>query len=224
MSGGFPLTSGALQSLIQMVGISSIFEAFRDRVSTLTIPHTIAATKTTKVRSVPLPKPVREAALAAALVDAATTGVVVDLGEQKKTPSSYGAVFTTVPDNGPCWHCRREVKPEFKVGIPLRIRDDRFHHLLIVDIEGRACNFKCAFKFAKDHISEHSCFEGRITAMQQINEICNPGTKLIAAPDWRLLKINGGSLTDEEFDGEVKAFVPTSNLQFRLCNLTFSSS
>lgn len=136
----------------------------------------------------------------------------------------YGAVFTSEPDDGPCWHCRRNVKPDCKVGIVVRIRDDRFHHLLIVDIEGTACNLKCAFKFVKDRASEHTCYVGRETAMKQINEICSPGVPLVAAPAWRLLSSNGGPFSDEQFDGETQYFAPTPNLQFRLCSLKFGAS
>jgi hypothetical protein len=223
------LTSGGLRSLILFHGVPSIFEAFRDRPATIEVPRTLAADRTTKVKTIPIPKKTAAAAAEGAAINEAETAVggvavLVDLGEAKKPASSYGAVFTSEPDNGPCWYCRRDVKPETKVGIPLRIRDDRFHHLLIVDTEGRACNTSCAFKFVKEHASEHSCYEGRETAMQQINEICAPGTKLIAAPNWRLHKMNGGPMTDEEFDREVRTFVPTSNLQFRMCSLTFGPS
>lgn len=217
-----PLISGGLRSLIHMLGVHSIFEAFKNKTTTVEIPRTLAAAPTTKVRNIPLPKKVRLAADKAAAVDEAESRqlVVVDLGEKKKNPESYGAVFTSEPDDGPCLHCRRQVGPD-KVGIPLRIRDDRFHHLLIVDFEGRACHLGCALRFIRDHVAEHSCYEGRETALKQINEICHPGTEIIAAPPWRLHKINGGPYTDEEFDKEKRTFVPTPNLQFRLCSLTF---
>lgn len=221
-----PLTSsGPLRSIILLRGIPSIFDAFRERTATLTIPHTLACARTTKVRSLPaLPKDCQTATAAAQAVDAAQTMVLVDIGDRKKAPVNYGAVFTSEPDDGPCWHCRREVKAHRKVGIPLRIRDDRFHHLLIVDIEGRACHAGCAYKFLKDRVSEHSCYEGRITVIRQVNEICFPGTKLIAAPDWRLHITNGGPFTDEQFDSEMRTFAPTPSLQFRLCSLTFGPS
>lgn len=218
------LTSGPLRSLIVMHGMPSIFVAFRDRTSTISIPRTAAVAPAAKMRTIPLPKTAQAASATAAIIDAADA-VIVDLGNPKKvTPAAYGAVFTSEPDDGPCWHCRRNVKPERKVGIPLRIRDDRFHHLLIVDIEGRACHAGCAYKFIKDHVAEHACYEGRMTAMQQINEICAPGTKLVAAPDWRLHQMNGGPFSDEQFDKEMRTFAPTPSLQFRLCSLTFGPS
>lgn len=221
------ITSGDLRSLILMRGISSIFESFKERATPFTVPHTRAAEKSTKVRSLTLPKGVVQSA-----VDGKKAGdseaVVVDLGKLEKNPGSYGAVFTSEPDDGPCWHCRREVGRESnrgrKVGIVLRVRDDRFHHLLIVDVEGRACNTSCELKFIRDHVGENICYEGRETALLQINEICSPGTPLVAAPDWRMLKMNGGPFTDEQFDREVRTFVPTPNLQFRLCELMFGPS
>lgn len=210
-----------------MVGIPSIYEAFRDKKTVILIPKTPAANPSSKVRSVPLPKSAQSAAAAAAAVDAVESGVaasdhavIVDLGDIKKTPASYGAVFTSEADDGVCWHCRQQVGPD-KVGIPLRIRDDRFHHLLIVDIEGRACDASCALAFIQDHVGEHSCYEGREVAMHQINEICNPGTTLLPARNWRLLKCNGGPMTPEEFKIHSRRLVPTPNLQFRLCSLTF---
>lgn len=221
--GGSSHTRGAVRSMFLMIGIPSIHEAFRDRSSTITIPFTMAAAPTTKVRSVPLSKAIVGHAQAAAAADAQQ--VIVDLGEAKKgNGTTYGAVFTSEPDDGECWHCRRQVKPERKVGIPLRIRDDRFHHLLIVDIEGTACHAGCAYKFIEDRIAEHVCYEGRATAMRQINEICNPGTTLVAAPDWRLLHTRKGPLSDEQFDKEMRTFAPTPCLQFRLATLTFGPS
>lgn len=215
------LTTGALRSLLLVMGVSSMHESFQSRGAALTIPRTHAAAPSTKVRIAPLPKKALEAATDAG------TALVVDLGVAgtgKKNAATYGAVFASEPTDGPCWHCKREVLPGHKVGIPLRIRDDRFHHVLIVDIEGRACNSSCAFAFVRDHVAEHSCYEGRETAMQQINEICSPGTTLRAAPNWRLLKINGGPLSDEEFNSGVCQFRPTPNLQLRLCSLTFGPS
>lgn len=230
--GGSSLTSGSLRSLILMFGVPSIFEVFKNKTITIDIPRTQAAAPTTKVKSVvpQLPKSVQEAAAAGRAIDAAQQGpgggekILVDMGERKKNPASYGAVFTSEPDDGDCWHCRRKVKPDKKVGIVLRVRDDRFHHLLIIDIEGTACNSRCALKFIRDHIGEHICYQGRETAMHQINEICAPGTQLVAARDWRLLKINKGPMDDEEFDGETREYLPTPNLQYRLCSLTFGPS
>ncbi len=223
---GESLTSGALRSVILMHGVPSIFEAFATgRGKFLTIPHTVAADPTTKLKSLAIPKATKQAAEKGAVIKAADETVaaaVVDLGERKKDPSSYGVVFTKEPDNGECWHCRRQVKPERKVGIVLRTRDDRFHHLLIVDIEGRACDLRCALKFIKDHVGEHICYEGREAALRQINEICNPGTRLIPAQDWRLLEKNQGPFSDEKFDAEVRSFVPTPSLHFRLCSLQFA--
>lgn len=218
------VTSGPLRSLILMMGVPSIFESFKNRGQKITIPRTLAADPSTKVKTLPISKAVKQDIAKAVAIDAveSTALVVVDLGPRKKTPASCGAVFTSEPDNGPCWYCRREVKPESKVGIVLRVRDDRFHHFLIIDIEGRACNTSCALKFVKDHSGEHICYEGREIAMHQINEICAPGTRLVPAPDWRLLKTNGGPLSDEDFDKEVRKFIPTSNLQFRFCELSFA--
>lgn len=216
------LTAGSLRSQILFHHIPSLFATFRDRKNVLVIPFTLAAARTTKVRDLPMPKGVTEAA-AAALTAVSQQRVVVDLGAVKKGATTYGAVYTSEPDSGSCWHCRRPVGIH-KVGIPLRVRDDRFHHLLIVDFEGRACHDGCAYKFILDHVAESVCYEGRATVMRQINEIRAPGTKLIPAPCWRLLQIHGGPLTDDQFDSAMQTFAPTPQLQYRLCSLSYGPS
>lgn len=226
-----------LRSIILLIGVPSIHDSFKNRSLKMTIPRTPAADPSTKVRSLPpIPKAAQEYARDAAIASDAhqqpaagggdtSTAVLVDIGDHSKkvSPASYAAVFLSDPTDGPCWHCRREVGDK-RMGIPLRIRDDRFHHNLIVDCEGRACNASCALAFVQDHAAEHTCYEGRVMALKQINELCNPGTKLVAAPSWRLLNLYGGPFTSEQFDACAQTFAPMPYLQYRQASVSYAPS
>lgn len=220
------MTSGPLRSRILFFGVSSLFESFQNRErQRIVIPKIPMAPPTTKLRVVKLPKASLAAAKDAKVV-LEGEAALVDIGNHKKVANSgaYGLVYTSEPSNGECCHCLRQVKPEFKVGIPIRFRDDRFHHVIIVDIEDRACHLRCALAFLKSHARENMCYEGRITVLLQINEICNPGQPLLPAPGRRLHISRGGGLDDEAFDHGTKRIIPNPALKYQLCSLTYGTA
>jgi hypothetical protein len=112
-------------------------------------------------------------------------------------------------------------KDEKRVGIPLRMRDDKFHHMMIVDTEGIACSYSCACSFLADR-SCNDIFSGRLTILRKIFELISEGKeKLRSAPDISLLEENGGELTDEMFDSGSRGFTPNPCIHYRVCRTVF---
>lgn len=215
------VSSGHVRSLLTFFGISSIHDAFIKRTSDITIPHTKVAPLKQIVR-VSLPQSHEDQKV----INAA----IINLNDPTLSPelraSSVTAkvTFSNDPGDGLCWYCHRPTIQDKRVGIPLRCRDDRLHHILIVDTEGIACTRRCAFAFLVERMGEKLCYDGRLLILRQIHEILEPGNVLKPAPNFRMLKMYGGPLTDEEFDEGTSTYVPIPTIQYRACGVTFSSS
>jgi len=182
--------------------VASIYELFRKRKKYIIIPKGPATDPTTKVKT----------------LTTDPTTVVVDL-----TPSASSQTVTYIsdPEPGRCWHCKRWTK-EGRVGIPIKMRDDKFHHEIIVDIEGVACNYSCAYAFLNDR-SYRDIYSGRISILRKIYELLYPGQDLKMAPDFSLLKENGGPLTDEAFDSGAKGYCRNPAIRNHYASVIFEA-
>lgn len=109
-----------------------------------------------------------------------------------------------------CLHCGR-VKEDC-IGIPLKIRNQTFNNIITIETEGSACNFQCALSYAR---KTDSCkiYTNRSSIIRCVYELYFPGEKLNEARDPILLKIYGGSLTDQEFDDNTKSYMRTTNIE-----------
>jgi hypothetical protein len=216
-------TTGHVRAVIIFMGIQSMREAFQSKSPDILIPVGKPMAKADKVKKLPVAAKVKKSQADAKLIQEKSGELaVVDIGEPKKT--SYGVVFTGRPTARFCWHCRREPPADSKIGIPIYLRDDRFNHILFVDIEGCACHEGCCYTFLKDKQRENVCYINRLTILGQIHEILLPGTAIIPAPSWRSLKSMEGDMTDEQFDKNQKKWSPVPVLVFRLCDMSYATS
>lgn len=185
--------------------VGSLYELFKNRKRQITLYKGPAADATSKVRT---------------LIPSDPNMCVVDLGNQ----ISKSVTFVTEPEPGRCWYCKRITKDETRVGIPVRMRDDKLHCMMIVDIEGRACHYSCAYSYLRDR--DHlDIYSGRLIILRKIFELIFEGKeKLNPAPDFSLLKENGGDLTDEMFDSGTRGFTANPCLKYRVCSAVFESS
>lgn len=106
-----------------------------------------------------------------------------------------------------CRSCLRDFK-EDKVSIPIRYALENAKHIFWC--EDTFCSFECALFWIRMHTSGtyYSRSESYLRLMFCLQY--GNGKKLLPANDPRLLKSNGGSLTDEEFTSH--RYVNTENI------------
>lgn len=134
-----------------------------------------------------------------------------------KNSSGGYDVFTTSGKNPPksCWHCRRtfdEQKNDSTVPIPLHVTKSFSEGGMkcVFYVEGRTCDFSCALAFVEDSRGMYD-----INLFRYFLNYCHPGKTVNKAGDFRLLDVNGGSMTSEEYDNMKKGtltFKRTSNI------------
>ena len=117
-----------------------------------------------------------------------------------------------------CKYCKRGnlKKP---IGLPLVMEYDDHKEPAFYVVDS-FCDFGCVFSYLKRKLSESKLFRTHhlINAEQLL--YCyyyrvyphKVGQNILSKPDWELLRENGGSLTDEEFDGDRDEYVPISSL------------
>jgi len=115
-----------------------------------------------------------------------------------------------------CIHCKRVIKGE-PVGIPLEMEYSNKNIRFYTD--GTYCNFGCAYADLKRQLNVSRVYKDPLymdaeTMLYTMYYRMHPskvGTRIKEAPDWRLLKENGGPLTSEQFDSQSYQYmqVPT---------------
>lgn len=121
------------------------------------------------------------------------------------------------PPHTKCGWCRNNVD-DFPIGIPIELTYNNENDELICHMEDTFCSFECAItllrryngynrKFRDPHYKDseqilHILFEKMYPNSSTIHE----------RPDWRLLDINGGYLTEKEYYGNTHKYVDTKNL------------
>ncbi len=179
----------------------SLFKLFQERTRDIILYPGPATDPSTKVKTIVPPD---------------SQSAVVDLAI---LPIPQSITFTSDPPPGFCWSCRRETGAG-RTGIPVKMRDDKFHHMIIIDIEGTACHYSCVYFFLRIR-SHYDIYSGRIPILKKIFELSFPGQELKASPDPILLKQYGGEMDDERFDSGSQYFVPVPYLTYRVCSLVY---
>lgn len=112
-----------------------------------------------------------------------------------------------------CLYCTRDIMQE-KVGIPFicktrsKRKGDIIYTYQVFYCHGNFCNYNCAWTYLINH---NRCNPEYFTAMS--NLIClvkllHPTKKLHVLPHPSFLIINGGSMSNEEFDEEELHYLP----------------
>ena len=115
-----------------------------------------------------------------------------------------------------CFWCRRHCDGEH-VGIP--IRTEYCDDLTIYYMYGRYCSFNCALADLREKIGKNVNGQPQFiqceSLLKQLFHIQQPDSTLVPAPHWTLLDINGGELTDDQFNQDRFCYHHT-NKYFRL--------
>lgn len=119
----------------------------------------------------------------------------IDMGEER--PISH------------CLWCRREIKTK-PIGIPVEMETDKHTGNTIFNVEDTYDKFGCALAALKKFYSFHYMHKDPLymDSEQMLHCLYHKmypekiGTRIIEANDWRLLKINGGPLNEDEFDND----------------------
>lgn len=126
--------------------------------------------------------------------------------------------------NVPCQWCRYPVGDEC-VPIPLKMVD---RNLFIGDVP--YCSFECSLaglkkEYGLSFITRDPLYRNSEYLLKHLFSKENPGKKLKEAMDWRLLDINGGPLSREEFASSFH-FLRTPNLIIpaKVCYLQMNKS
>lgn len=81
-------------------------------------------------------------------------------------------------------------------------------------INVNCCSFPCAFSWIKRESYVNYRYKMAYEYMKILFKFIHPGKKFFEAPDWRLLDINDGPLSSEEFDKGYYKYKGTSNIIF----------
>ena len=116
-----------------------------------------------------------------------------------------------------CKYCKRGnlLQP---VGLPISMETQE-ENIIFYTIDA-FCDFGCAFSFLKRKNSESRLFRNSLYMNAEQMLYCfyyrvypnKVGEKIKEKPDWDLLRENGGSLTNEEFDSDSVQYIPIPSL------------
>lgn len=81
-------------------------------------------------------------------------------------------------------------------------------------INVNCCSFPCAFSWTKRESYCSYRYKLAYEHLKTLFRFMHPGKKFYEAPNWRLLDINGGPLTSDEFDKGYYIYKETSNMIF----------
>ena len=117
-----------------------------------------------------------------------------------------------------CIYCKRIIVHE-PIGIPLEMEYNNVDKNVRFYTDGTYCNFGCAYADLKRQLNVPRSYkdplymdsESMLYTMYYDMHPSKIGTRIIEAPDWRLLDENGGPLTSEQFDNNSYKYmqVPT---------------
>ena len=118
-----------------------------------------------------------------------------------------------------CRWCRREIKSK-PIGIPISMEVDSQTDTVVFNIEDTIDTFGCALAVLKRVYSCHHMYKDPLymDAEQILHCMYHKmypdkiGSRIKEANDWRLLKINGGPLDDDEFDTSQHEYVQVPNV------------
>lgn len=118
-----------------------------------------------------------------------------------------------------CLWSKREINEE-SVGIPVAMEIDRYNNKITFYVEDAYYNFECAIAGLKRLYSCHRNYKDPLymDAEQMLHCMYyrlypdRIGTRINEAKDWRLLDINGGPLTEEEYDSDQHKYIQLPNV------------
>jgi len=118
-----------------------------------------------------------------------------------------------------CLWSRREIKGE-PIRIPIAMEKNMNTNKVIFYGEDTYANFGCALAGLKRIYTCHRNYkdplymdaEQLLHCMYHRMHPDKAGTRIVEAKDWRLLDINGGPLTEEEYDSENYGYVQVPNV------------
>ncbi len=119
-----------------------------------------------------------------------------------------------------CKWCRRKIKADKAIGIPISMEVDRHTNKTVFNTEDSFDQFGCALAVLKRVYNCHHMYkdplymdaEQMLHCMYHMMYPDKVGTRIKEANDWRLLKLNGGPLDDEEFDSQQHGYVRLPNV------------
>ena len=118
-----------------------------------------------------------------------------------------------------CLWCRREINT-IPIGIPIEMETNRHTNQIVFNVEDTYDTFGCALAALKKIYSCHSMHKDPLymDAEQLLHCLYHKmypdkiGERIVEAPDWRLLRSNGGPLEDEEYDSDLVGYVQLPNV------------
>jgi hypothetical protein len=118
-----------------------------------------------------------------------------------------------------CRWCRREIIGN-PIGIPISMKIDRITNDSYFNVEDTHCSFGCALAILKYIYSCNRLYRDPlyIDAEQLLHCLYyrmypdRKETRIKEAEDWRLLKSNGGPLTDDEYDSDKYVYLKTPHI------------
>jgi hypothetical protein len=120
-------------------------------------------------------------------------------------------VSTNCSNTRICNWCRRSCEGKERCGIPISIQwnEDGSNEIAW---DGYTCSEKCSLAMIRDnmrlpHNFQDPLWVGSEKRLRQISK----ESHLSPAKDWRLLDINGGSLTEKEYDSDDYQYIRTQN-------------
>jgi len=113
-----------------------------------------------------------------------------------------------------CKYCKRD-KLKNPIGLPIAMEIEKNGNVIFYTIDVY-CDFGCAFSFLKRKNSENRFYRNSLYMNAEQLLYClfyriypdKIGKKIKSKVDWDLLRENGGSLTNEEFDSESFEYMP----------------
>ena len=122
-----------------------------------------------------------------------------------------------------CHYCRLEYKTN-AVGIPILYKEQKDPKMsyknYIFYCEGLFCSYECALaalkmQIGREALSRDSNYNYAEELLRYLYSLAYPNNgALMPAPDYRLLKSNGGSLTDSEFKSSNHTYIKLPGLVF----------
>ena len=133
-----------------------------------------------------------------------------------------------LPKYGKCMWCRREIECS-PVGIPISIEwtvdlsqpqteNPLETGCIKFQVDGAYCTFECCYAGLKQytppiHLMHDPLYMDSEQLLRLMYQLIYPNKRFVkSAPDWRLLKDNGGPLDLKEFFSDVHQYVKTPNL------------
>lgn len=129
--------------------------------------------------------------------------------------SFFNSFNQGINENMKCYHCRRKITG-LLFGAPVKyemlIGKDN-EEILVLHCITCDCCFECANASIDQYVPEDQQGFSRTILSFAFEKIC-PGKILKKSPDWKLLKENGGCLSETEFFQNTHKFNKISNIVF----------